>query len=104
ALKLSICSCRSDRSASSITHMSLLPWTYFLSRKSFVTSLLPQRISHAQCLTSGCLSLPGGENDISHLQHLMLVKYEVQRQKNKGGREVDTVSCTCVRPTVIPQP
>ncbi|XP_044026311.1 interleukin 17a/f3 [Siniperca chuatsi] len=105
-------------SSSAIAKMSLSPWTY---RDSCVASRLPRRISHAQCLTSGCLSLQGGGEDAAleakPIYHQVLVLHRVprQRHRNKGGRkaknkydfrlgtEVITVGCTCVRPMVVPQ-
>ena len=44
-------------------HFSPLPIFPRLSRDSYVESRVPRRISHAQCLTSGCLSLQGGGED-----------------------------------------
>ncbi|XP_023270984.1 interleukin-17F-like [Seriola lalandi dorsalis] len=104
-------------SALSIANMSLSPWTY---RDSYDASRWPQRISHAQCQTSGCLSLQGEGEDSSldaqpiYYQVLVLHRVPRQRQNNKGGRkgkkyeyrlgmEVITVGCTCVRPSVVPQ-
>ncbi|XP_041815146.1 interleukin 17a/f3 [Chelmon rostratus] len=104
--------------ASTIANMSLSPWTY---RESCVASRLPRRIAHAQCLTSGCLSLQGGGEDAAlvakPINYQVLVLHRVPRQShnNKRGRkarnkydfrlgtEVITVGCTCVRPSVIPQ-
>ncbi|XP_067338778.1 interleukin 17a/f3 [Channa argus] len=107
----------SSRSASSIANMSLSPWTY---RESCVPSRLPMTISHAKCLTSGCLSLQGGGEDAAleakpiHYQVLVLHRVPKTKQNNRGGRkgkkydfrlgmEVITVGCTCVRPSVISQ-
>ncbi|XP_071334692.1 interleukin 17a/f3 [Trachinotus anak] len=103
-------------SASSIANMSLSPWTY---RDSCVASRLPRRISHAQCQTSGCLSLQGGGEDTAleakPIYYQVLVLHRIPRQNNQGGRkgrkkydfrlgtEVITVGCTCVRPSVVPQ-
>uniref|UniRef100_A0A3Q3K040 Interleukin 17a/f3 n=1 Tax=Monopterus albus TaxID=43700 RepID=A0A3Q3K040_MONAL len=105
-------------SASSIASMSLSPWTY---KDSYVVSRLPSKISHAQCLTSGCLSLQDGGEDAAleakpiYYQVLVLHKVPRQRRNNRGGKktrkkydfrlgtEVISVGCTCVRPTVIPQ-
>ncbi|KAK1888997.1 Interleukin-17F [Dissostichus eleginoides] len=105
-------------SDSSIANMSLSPWTY---RDSCVPSRWPRRISHAQCLTSGCLSLEGGGEDAAlearPIYYQVLVLHKILRQvhnHNAGGRkrrqfdfrlgtEVITVGCTCVRPSVIPQ-
>ncbi|XP_070843856.1 interleukin 17a/f3 [Chaetodon trifascialis] len=101
-------------SASTIANMSLSPWTY---RESCVASRLPRQIAHAQCLTSGCLSLQGGGEDAAlvakPIKYQVLVLHRVPRQRhnNKRGRkyhfrlatEVITVGCTCVRPSVIPQ-
>ncbi|XP_031151329.1 interleukin 17a/f3 [Sander lucioperca] len=105
-------------SASTIANMSLSPWTY---RDSCVESRLPRRISHAQCLTSGCLSLLGGREDAAleakpiYYQVLVLHRIPRQRHSKKAGRmrrnqydfrlgtEVISVGCTCVRPSVIPQ-
>ncbi|XP_029352792.1 interleukin 17a/f3 [Echeneis naucrates] len=102
----------------SAANMSLSPWTY---RDSFVETRLPQRISHAQCLTSGCVSLQDGGEDYSleakPISYHALVLHRVSKRnpkKRKGkkqrrryvfklGLEVITVGCTCVRPTVIPQ-
>lgn len=50
----------------------------FLRSESYVESRLPLRISHAQCLTFGCLSLQGAEEDTAlvatpiHYQVLVL--------------------------------
>nr|XP_046229694.1 interleukin 17a/f3 [Scatophagus argus] len=106
------------RSVSAIANMSLSPWMY---RESYEASRLPARISNAQCLTSGCLSLQGGGEDAAlvaePIKYQILVLHRVQRQRrnNKKGRkarkkydfrlgtEVITVGCTCVRPSVIPQ-
>ncbi|KAG7244253.1 hypothetical protein INR49_004391, partial [Caranx melampygus] len=49
-------------SPSSVANMSLSPWTY---RDSYVESRLPQKISNAECQTTGCLSLQGDGEDIS---------------------------------------
>ncbi|XP_059212967.1 interleukin 17a/f3 [Centropristis striata] len=105
-------------SASTVASMSLTPWTY---RDSCVLSRLPQRISHAQCLTNSCLSLQGGGEDVAlvakPIYYEVLVLHRVPRRDNKGGKkkkkntkydfrlgtEVITVGCTCVRPSVIPQ-
>ncbi|XP_029281738.1 interleukin 17a/f3 [Cottoperca gobio] len=105
-------------SGSLIANMSLSPWTY---RDSCVKSRLPQRISHAQCLTSGCLSLQGGGEDAAleakpiYYQVLVLHRGKRRSYNNKGGTktkkkyeftlgmEVISVGCTCVRPTVVPQ-
>ncbi|XP_049914851.1 interleukin 17a/f3 [Epinephelus moara] len=105
-------------SASTIANMSLSPWTY---RDSYVESRLPRQISHAQCLTSGCLSLQGGGEDVAlqakPIYYQVLVLHRVQRQQpaKKGGRkrrmkydfrlgtELITVGCTCVLPSVVPQ-
>ncbi|XP_071770351.2 interleukin 17a/f3 [Centroberyx gerrardi] len=105
-------------SASTIANMSLSPWTY---RDSCVESRFPSRISHAHCLTSGCLSLQGGGEDLSleakPIYYQVLVLHRVQkegRNNNKGGRkgrkyafrlgtETIPVGCTCVRPSVVPQ-
>ncbi|XP_070705894.1 interleukin 17a/f3 [Pempheris klunzingeri] len=105
-------------SASTIANMSLSPWTY---SNSYVASRLPARLSRAQCLTSGCLSLQGGGEDASlmakPIYYQVLVLHRVQRQKHskKGrkkprtkydfrlGTEVIAVGCTCVRPSVVPQ-
>uniref|UniRef100_A0A8D3BNT7 Interleukin-17F-like n=1 Tax=Scophthalmus maximus TaxID=52904 RepID=A0A8D3BNT7_SCOMX len=94
--------------ASAVANMSLSPWTY---RDSCVESRLPRRISHAQCLTSGCLSLQGGGEDASleakpiHYQVLVLHRRgrkARQRYDFRLGTEVITVGCTCVRPSVVP--
>ncbi|XP_040920799.1 interleukin 17a/f3 [Toxotes jaculatrix] len=102
-------------SASSIANMSLSPWTY---SDTYVASRLPRRISQAQCLTTGCLSLQGGGEDASleakPIYYQVLVLHRVPRRRTKGGRkakrydlrlgmEVISVGCTCVRPSVIPQ-
>ncbi|KAI3364073.1 hypothetical protein L3Q82_010905, partial [Scortum barcoo] len=103
-------------SSPSIANMSLSPWSY---RETCVNSRLPMRISHTQCLTSGCLSLQGGGEDAAleakPIYYQVLVLHRVKRQrKNKKGRkrvryefrlatEVITVGCTCVRPSVVPQ-
>ncbi|XP_026196379.1 interleukin 17a/f3 [Anabas testudineus] len=105
-----------SRSASSISNLSLSPWTY---RDTCVASRLPMRLSHAQCLTSGCLSLQGGGEDAAleakpiYYQVLVLHRVPRRRHNKKGeskakydfrlGTEVITVGCTCVRPSVIPQ-
>uniref|UniRef100_A0A8D2ZNY1 Interleukin-17F-like n=1 Tax=Scophthalmus maximus TaxID=52904 RepID=A0A8D2ZNY1_SCOMX len=98
--------------ASAVANMSLSPWTY---RDSCVESRLPRRISHAQCLTSGCLSLQGGGEDASleakpiHYQVLVLHRRNKRRGRKarqrydfRLGTEVITVGCTCVRPSVVP--
>ncbi|XP_026174850.1 interleukin 17a/f3 [Mastacembelus armatus] len=105
-------------SASSIANRSLSPWTY---RDSYVASRFPSRIYHAQCLTSGCLSLEGGGEDAAleakpiYYQALVLHRVQRQRCSNKRGRkarkkyqfrlgtEMIAVGCTCVRSTVILQ-
>ncbi|GAA6233907.1 interleukin-17F-like [Lates japonicus] len=105
-------------SPSSIANMSLSPWMY---RDSYMASRFPSRISHAQCLTSSCLSLRGEGEDAAleakpiYYQVLVLYRVPKQQQNNKGGRkarnkyvfrlrtEVIPVGCTCVRPSVIPQ-
>ncbi|XP_037607170.1 interleukin 17a/f3 [Sebastes umbrosus] len=103
-------------STSTIANMSLSPWTY---RDSCVASRLPQRISHAHCLTSGCLSLPGGRENAAleakPIYYQVLVLHRVRRpRRTKNGKmknrydfrlgtEVITVGCTCVRPSVLPQ-
>ncbi|KAM7395793.1 hypothetical protein PAMA_007196 [Pampus argenteus] len=105
-------------SASNIANMSLSPWTY---RESFEVSRFPKKIAHAQCLTSGCLSLQGGDEDAAleakPIYYQVLVLHRVPRQKQinqrrkkvrkydfRLGTEVIPVGCTCVRPSVIPQP
>uniref|UniRef100_A0A3Q0T8X6 Interleukin 17a/f3 n=1 Tax=Amphilophus citrinellus TaxID=61819 RepID=A0A3Q0T8X6_AMPCI len=104
------------KSLSSIANMSLSPWTY---SDSFVPNRLPRRISNAQCLTTGCLSLHGGGEDRAlearPIKYEVLVLHRVLKPSNKKGRkarkqyvfrlgtEVITAGCTCVRPTVIPQ-
>ncbi|XP_053301350.1 interleukin 17a/f3 [Pleuronectes platessa] len=104
---------------SSIANMSLSPWTY---RDSYEETRVPRRISHAQCLTSGCLTLQGGGEDADleakpiHYQVLVLHRVpRPQKRKNKKGRkanngyifrlgtEVVSVGCTCVRPSVVSQ-
>ncbi|XP_035000095.1 interleukin 17a/f3 [Hippoglossus stenolepis] len=104
---------------SSIANMSLSPWTY---RDSYVESRVPRRISHAQCLTSGCLNLQGGgevaDLEAKPIHYQVLVLHRVPRQqkkKNKKGKnartrylfrlgmEVVSVGCTCVRPSVVSQ-
>ncbi|XP_060908575.1 interleukin 17a/f3 [Labrus mixtus] len=105
-------------SASNIANMSLSPWKY---RHSFEASRLPMWISHAECLTSGCLSLQGLGEDAALMAkpivHQVLVLHRVQRQrpnKKSGkktkkrydfrlGTEEVAVGCTCVRPIVLPQ-
>ncbi|KAF1376314.1 hypothetical protein PFLUV_G00210220 [Perca fluviatilis] len=105
-------------SASTIANMSLSPWTY---RDSCEESRLPRRISHAKCLTSGCLSLQGGGEDAGleakpiYYQVLVLHRVPRKRYSKKAGRmrmnqydfrlgtEVISVGCTCVRPSVVPQ-
>ncbi|KAM6992585.1 interleukin 17a/f3 [Tautogolabrus adspersus] len=105
-------------SASTIANMSLSPWTY---RDSFDSSRLPMRISHAECLTSSCLSLQGRGEDAALMAkpifHQVLVLHRVQRQRpnmKRGkktkkrydfrlGTEEIAVGCTCVRPTVLQQ-
>ncbi|KAK5880456.1 hypothetical protein CesoFtcFv8_023480 [Champsocephalus esox] len=112
----SVQSQRISTSDSSIANMSLSPWTY---RDSCVPSRWPRRISHAQCLTSGCLSLEGGGEDAAleakPIYYQVLVLHKILRQVHKaGGRkrrqfdfrletEVIAVGCTCVRPSVVPQ-
>ncbi|XP_019947256.2 interleukin 17a/f3 [Paralichthys olivaceus] len=105
---------------SSIANKSLSPWTY---RDSYVESRVPRRISHAQCLTSGCLSLQGGGEEANlvakpiHYQVLVLHRVQRrQRRKSKRGKkakslyvfklgtEVVSVGCTCVRPSVYQSP
>ncbi|XP_035534721.1 interleukin 17a/f3 [Morone saxatilis] len=103
-------------SASTIANMSLSPWTY---RESCIASRLPRHISHAQCLTSGCLSLQGEGEDTGlvakPIYYQVLVLHRVPRQRHnnsrggkprkkydfKLGTEVITVGCTCVRPAVV---
>nr|QRW33323.1 Interleckin-17A/F3 [Lateolabrax maculatus] len=101
-------------SGSTMANMSLSPWAY---RDSCVESRLPRRISHAQCLTSGCLSLRGGGEDAAlvakPINYQVLVLHRVPRHSKIAGRkartkydfqlgtEVITVGCTCVRPSVI---
>ncbi|XP_056284920.1 interleukin 17a/f3 [Pseudoliparis swirei] len=103
------------RAASAIANTSLSPWTY---RESRVESRLPRRIFHAVCLTSGCLSLRGGAEDAAMeakpIYHQVLVLHKIskkrsgsRRRKRYGfrlGTEVISVGCTCVRPSVVPQP
>lgn len=109
---------RSSDSASMTASLSLTPWKY---SESYVESRLPARISQAQCLTSGCLSLQGSEEDATlvaapiRYQVLVLHKVKKPTKHQKRGRrprikyefqlatEVITVGCTCVRPSVIPQ-
>ncbi|XP_069014778.1 interleukin 17a/f3 isoform X1 [Embiotoca jacksoni] len=101
-----------SKSDSTIANMSLSPWTY---RDSSVASRVPRRITQAQCLTSGCLSLQGGGED-SALQakpiyYEVLVLHRVLRRNRKGKKtynfrldsEVIAVGCTCVRPSIIVQ-
>ncbi|XP_030260605.1 interleukin 17a/f3 [Sparus aurata] len=103
-------------STSDIANMSLTPWTY---RESCEPSRLPQKMSHAQCLTSGCLSLQGGGEDAAlqarPIYYQALVLHRVQKPSKRGGRKLRrrysfllgteriTVGCTCVRPSVITQ-
>uniref|UniRef100_A0A8C3ALW0 Interleukin 17a/f1 n=1 Tax=Cyclopterus lumpus TaxID=8103 RepID=A0A8C3ALW0_CYCLU len=103
------------RAASTIANMSLSPWTY---RESRVESRLPRQIFHAVCLTSGCLSLQGGaENaglEAKPIYHQVLVLHKISKQRPgtrrrkwyslRLGTEVISVGCTCVRPSVVPQP
>uniref|UniRef100_A0A667ZEN8 Uncharacterized protein n=1 Tax=Myripristis murdjan TaxID=586833 RepID=A0A667ZEN8_9TELE len=107
-------------SASRTANMSLSPWTY---RSSCVASRFPQRISYAQCLTSGCVS-PHGEGEDMALEakpiyyqvlvlHRSITNFSVpyHREKIHGwnknkqrkkyafrlATETITVGCTCVR-------
>ncbi|CAJ1077312.1 interleukin-17A-like [Xyrichtys novacula] len=109
----------SGMSASTIANMSLSPWTYRESREE---SRLPMQISHAECLTSGCLSLLGDGEDAAlmakpiYYQILVLRRVLKQKPKKTGrgkvkkryvfrlGTEVVSVGCTCVRPSLVPQP
>ncbi|KAM9355065.1 interleukin-17F-like [Pholidichthys leucotaenia] len=105
----------SSKSPSAIANMSLSPWKY---KDSFMASRLPRRISEAECLTSGCLSLQDGEEDpaleAKPIKYELLVLHRVKRHGHTNkkwkrkytfrlGTEVITVGCTCVRPTVILQ-
>ncbi|XP_041832200.1 interleukin 17a/f3 isoform X2 [Melanotaenia boesemani] len=106
----------SRKSVSDIANMSLSPWIY---RDSCDASRLPRRISQAHCLTSGCLSPLGGQEDLTlevkPIQYQILVLHRVPKQIKKTGKrtkkkyefvlgtEVVTVGCTCVRPAIIPQ-
>ncbi|KAM7368240.1 hypothetical protein PAMP_014480 [Pampus punctatissimus] len=104
-------------SAPNIANMSLSPWTY---RESCEVSRFPQKMAHAQCLTSGCLSLQGEGEDAAleakPIYYQVLVLHRVPRQKQinqrrkkvrkydfRLGTEVIPVGCTCVRPSIIPQ-
>ncbi|KAM9339193.1 interleukin 17a/f3 [Symphorus nematophorus] len=99
-------------SSSSIANMSLSPWTY---RDTFEESRWPQRISHAECRTSGCLSLQGGGEDAAleakPIYYQVLVLHRVPKKRKKAGKKYDfrlgteviAVGCTCARPNVIPQ-
>ncbi|XP_054617843.1 interleukin 17a/f3 [Dunckerocampus dactyliophorus] len=101
-----------------IANISLSPWTY---RESSVASRVPRVLSNAHCLTSGCLSHPGGEEDaalrVKPIKYQVLVLHRVpsQRQNNNSRKkkrrrrnkyefrletEVITVGCTCVRSIV----
>ncbi|XP_053192632.1 interleukin 17a/f3 [Scomber japonicus] len=102
-----------------ISNMSLSPWNYSYTT---VESRLPRRISHAQCLTSGCLSLQGEGEDLAleakpiYYQVLVLHRVPRKEKNNKEGKksrrkydlklgtEVISVGCTCVRPSVIQEP
>ncbi|XP_036942406.1 interleukin 17a/f3 [Acanthopagrus latus] len=106
----------SSTTNSDIADMSLTPWTY---RESCEPARLPQQISHAQCLTSGCLSLQGGAEDAAleaqPIYYQALVLHRVQRLSERGGRKLRRsysfrlkteripVGCTCVRPSVVLQ-
>nr|UOV22698.1 interleukin 17F2 [Oostethus manadensis] len=99
-----------------IANISLSPWTY---RESCVASRVPRVLSNARCLTSGCLSHPGSEEDaalqVKPIKYQVLVLYRdgSQRQNDNSrkkkkrrnkykfrlGTEVITVGCTCVRST-----
>ncbi|XP_034018218.1 interleukin 17a/f3 [Thalassophryne amazonica] len=104
-------------SSATLANTSLSPWTY---RDSCDESRLPRKISHAQCLTSGCLSLQGEGEDFAleakpiYYPMLVLRRIPLQKEKLKGrrkirrrkydlrlGLEVVTVGCTCVRPSVV---
>ncbi|XP_029902901.1 interleukin 17a/f3 [Myripristis murdjan] len=102
-------------SASRTANMSLSPWTY---RSSCVASRFPQRISYAQCLTSGCVSPHGEGEDMAleakpiYYQVLVLHREKIHGwNKNKQRKkyafrlatETITVGCTCVRPSVVAQ-
>ncbi|XP_034555842.1 interleukin 17a/f3 [Notolabrus celidotus] len=103
-------------SHSTMANMSLTPWTY---RDSSEASRLPTRISQAQCLTSGCLSLQGGGEDLAlmatPIYYQALVLHKVHQPRLNGrkkakkrhhfrlGTEMIAVGCTCVRPILVPQ-
>uniref|UniRef100_A0A3Q3GC90 Interleukin-17A-like n=1 Tax=Labrus bergylta TaxID=56723 RepID=A0A3Q3GC90_9LABR len=88
-----------------------------ICNKTECASRLPMWISHAKCLTSGCLSLQGLGEDAALMAkpifHQVLVLHRVQRQRpnkksgkktKKGytfrlGTEEVAVGCTCVRPS-----
>ncbi|AWP19687.1 putative interleukin-17F-like [Scophthalmus maximus] len=80
--------------ASAVANMSLSPWTY---RDSCVESRLPRRISHAQCLTSGCLSLQGGGEDASleakPIHYQVLVLHRTRMEEFVSGICCDEYMC-----------
>ncbi|XP_068433659.1 interleukin 17a/f3 [Clinocottus analis] len=98
-----------------VANMSLSPWTY---RESRVESRLPRQIFHAVCLSSGCLSLQGGGENLAlqakPIYHQVLVLHRISKQRPgpkrrkrysfRLGTEVISVGCTCVRPGVVLQP
>ncbi|XP_012707333.2 interleukin-17F-like [Fundulus heteroclitus] len=108
----------SFRSASNVADLSLSPWTYI---DSFNSSRLPERISQANCSTSGCLNIHGGGEDLTleakpiKYQVLVLYRSRKERKNKKAGKKAKkkyvfllgteeiTVGCTCVRPSVVPQ-
>ncbi|XP_047429746.1 interleukin 17a/f3 [Mugil cephalus] len=109
-----------QRSSSDIANMSLTPWKY---REEDVPSRFPKVMAHAECLTTGCLSLQGGGEDqaleAKPIYYQVLVLKRVLRKSHSKkshegkkarkrydfmlGTETVAVGCTCVRPSIIPQ-
>ncbi|CAL1586137.1 unnamed protein product [Knipowitschia caucasica] len=105
-------------SSSSTANMSLAPWVY---KTECVASRVPQCLSHARCLTSGCVLGDSGYEDRSleakPIYYQLLVIHRVPRRRYRTSRqrvqrkgydfrldtELVSVGCTCVRPIVLSQ-
>ncbi|XP_062857316.1 interleukin 17a/f3 [Trichomycterus rosablanca] len=85
---------------------SLSPWTY---DTTFENSRIPNYISEAKCVRTGCLTNGGHEDtglQSKPIFYQILVLRRVSGRKKysfKVEKKTVSVGCTCVRPNVITQ-
>ncbi|XP_072307771.1 interleukin 17a/f3 [Eucyclogobius newberryi] len=106
----------SPPSSAKTANLSVSPWVY---RTECVDSRVPRCLSHAHCLTSGCVNPESGREDLSleakPIYYQLLVLHRVPRRKARRGKaflqkrydfrlgsEVVSVGCTCVTPNMLP--